>query len=120
MKSIACSRIIFSCLLLGFSSLLFAGNNSGQQPINNFKVDKDRVVIYAQNGTFQDDASCSGGTTVSTGVAISTSRDEFKELYAAVMLAHANNRNISFWLDGGCSPATAGGPYPTASMVYVH
>jgi len=104
---------------LTLSNVCYAGN-SGNEYISYYKIDNNRIVVYAQSATFTDSASCKDGTATSSGVAISTERENFKELYASVMLAHANDRKIGFWLDGGCSPASSGGPFPTASMVYVY
>ncbi|MEH6597310.1 MAG: hypothetical protein V7736_17385 [Colwellia polaris] len=97
-----------------------AGNNSGKQDIYYYKIDSQRIVIYVPSGIkFIDNANCNG-TNEAIAVSISAVRDNFAELYASIMLAHANNRKIAFWLDGTCTPAMAGGPFPTASMVYVY
>jgi len=104
---------------LTLSHVCYAGN-SGDEFISYYKIDHNRVVVYAQAATFTDTSSCKDGTATSSGVAISTERENFKELYASIMLAHANDRKIAFWLDGGCSAASSGGPFPTASMVYVY
>lgn len=112
--------VSISAVLALAPSITLAGNNSGARSISYFKVDKNRITIYAANGTtFVDDSACTG-TNASEVVVVSTARDEFKELYAAVLVAHANNRQVAFWLDGACSPAAAGGPYPTVEMVYVY
>lgn len=98
------------------------GNNSGQREIKQYKIDDSRIVIYTKFTTkFVDKADCKGNNELSTdAVAISTERDNFAELYASVMLAHAHNKQIGFWLDGFCTPSEAGGPFPTAKMVYVY
>ncbi len=116
------TKILSTVLLASLSviGVCYAGNNSGKQNIYFYKIDSQRIVISAPTGIkFIDNANCNG-TTESTAVAISAVRDNFAELYASVMLAHANNRQIAFWLDGACTPPMAGGPYPTASMVYVY
>tara|TARA_R110001583_G_scaffold124933_1_gene276398 strand:+ start:328 stop:690 length:363 start_codon:yes stop_codon:yes gene_type:complete len=116
------TKIVITALMisLGFVGMSYAGNNSGKQDIYYYKIDAGRIVIYAPSGIkFIDNANCNG-TNESAAVAISAVRDDFAELYASVMLAHANNRKIAFWLDGACTPAMAGGPFPTASMVYVY
>jgi len=97
-----------------------AQNNSGKSNINYYKIDSGRIVVYALSPVkFLDNANCNGSNEANA-VAISTERENFAELYASIMLAHANNKKIAFWLDGACTPAMAGGPFPTASMVYVH
>lgn len=95
-----------------------AGNSSGAQYISYFKIDATRIIVYAEAATFIDNAACNGSNET-LAVAVSTTRENFKELYAAIMLAHANDRKVNFWLDGGCTSAAAGGPFPTAEMVYV-
>ena len=125
MKSSKKSRISIS-LFLALSSSVYtnsvsAGNNSGTRDISYYKIDKDRVVVYAYPGqAFVDNSLCKNGSSTAIAVSIESSRDEFNELYASIMLAHANNRKIAFWLDGGCSSESGGGPFPTASMVYVY
>ena len=96
-----------------------AGNNTGSKSINYFKVDGTALTVYADNGQhFVDTAAQCNGSSDADAVVILTSRDEYKELYAAIMLAHANGKNVSFFTDGGCyNPG--GGNYPTAKMVYV-
>ena len=113
--------VFFTALITLITSADAASaGSSGVHAIAYFKIDKSRLVVYANGTTFTDSAACKDSTPTSEAVAIPTGHENFKELYAAVMLAHANNRNIQFWLDGGCSAADAGGPYPTASMVYVY
>jgi hypothetical protein len=114
------NRILMTLVTLALSTTAFAGNNSGRQYISYYKIDQDRIVVFAKQSKFNDNAACKDGNATSIAVAISTKRENFKELYASVMLAHANDRQIAFWLDGACTPATAGGPFPTASMVYVY
>ena len=113
-------QIISLLVFWATTTLCYAGNNSGKQDIYFYKIDSQRIVISAPSGIkFIDHANCNG-TNEASGVAISALRDNFAELYESVMLAHANNRKIAFWLDGACTPAMAGGPYPTANMVYVY
>ncbi|GLX83942.1 hypothetical protein tloyanaT_01940 [Thalassotalea loyana] len=112
--------LILIAAFVFMSHASFAQNNSGQANINYYKIDESRIVVYALSPTkFIDNAQCNG-TGESTAVAVSTSRDNFNELYASIMLAHAHNKKIAFWLDGACTPAMVGGPFPSASMVYVH
>ncbi|WP_448547578.1 hypothetical protein [Thalassotalea fusca] len=97
-----------------------AQNNSGKSNVSYYKIDASRIVVYSLTPTkFLDNANCNG-TNEANAVAVSTERENFAELYASIMLAHANNKKIAFWLDGACTPSMAGGPFPTASMVYVH
>mgnify|MGYP000138123811 CR=1 FL=1 len=112
--------IVTLMILLTVSPLSFAENNSGKANISYYKIDVSRIVIYALAPTkFLDNAECNG-TTEANAVAISTERENFSDLYASVMLAHAHNKQIAFWLDGACTPAIVGGPFPSATMVYVH
>ena len=121
-KNIYKMRILYLLLILFFTSIVHAnGNNTGPKLIRYYKIDKFRLVVYAANGeTFRDLTMCKDGTDEAIAVSIEASREEFNELYASVMLAHANSREIAFWLDGGCSPPTGGGPYPTVSTVFVY
>lgn len=113
-------KLILATLTLLFSQHSFGQNNSGKSSISYYKIDASRIVVYALSPTkFIDNAECNGSNEANA-VAISTARDNFSDLYASVMLAHAHNKKIAFWLDGACTPAMAGGPFPTASMVYVH
>lgn len=115
------SKLLVAILLVLVSAHpCFAQNNSGTANINYYKIDASRIVVYALSpDEFVDGAAC-GGESASSAVAISSERDNFTELYASIMLAHANNKKIAFWLDGACTPSMAGGPFPTANMVYVH
>ena len=113
--------VFFAALITLITSAdAISAGNSGLHTIAYYKIDASQLIVYADGATFTDAAACKDGTTVSEAVTIPTGHVKFKELYAAVMLAHANNRNVQFWLDGGCSAAASGGPFPTASMVYVY
>ena len=115
-----CKSLVAILFVMAFIQPCLTQNNSGKSNINYYKIDASRIVVYADITTkFIDNENCSGSNEA-TAVAISTERENFTELYASIMLAHANNKKIAFWLDGACTPSMAGGPFPTASMVYVH
>lgn len=113
--------IVISVLvcLLSLQKVSAAGNNSGQAHIDFFKVGDTGVTItVASNRLLSDNAACTGSTKSSVA-ALSVYLPRFSELYAAIMLAHANGRDIAFWLDG-CVSNVPGGPYPSIVTVYVY
>jgi hypothetical protein len=115
-----CKSLVATLFAMALIQPCLAQNNSGKSNINYYKIDASRIVVYADITTkFIDGENCNGSSEAAA-VAISTERENFTELYASIMLAHANSKKIAFWLDGACTPSMAGGPFPTASMVYVH
>ncbi|MEP1554653.1 MAG: hypothetical protein ABJJ44_15055 [Paraglaciecola sp.] len=123
------SKLGLTFALLGtlFSSLCLAGHGTGAFSIGTYKLGGGLLTIYPYVSTVPpytfiiptNDFSCQGDSNLANAVVVETSRDDFPEIYAGVMLAFATDSEVEFWLDGGCSPETQGGPFPTAIMVYV-
>lgn len=112
--------LLFSMLMSIHAYPVLAGNNSGPVSMSFFKVGATGVMVQTTNATpVTDSALCKNGSSTSITVALPSSDPNFKEFYAAVMLAHANNRQVAFWLDG-CDSTVPGGPHPKAVMVYVY
>jgi len=101
--------VILICLISGNA---FAGFTGWGVNTNFFKVGSQGLVVYL-TPSISDEFGCSGNTTINN-VIIELSHPEYSELYAAVMLAHANNKEIGFYVVG-CSSSSL----PIVDVVYV-
>lgn len=121
MKSITVNKLAAVIFSLSISTVSTAkGNPSEQHTISYIKINSSDLVIYAAGTTFTDNAKCKDGNNISKAVSIPRNRDGFKELYASVLIAHANKRKVKFWFDEACHTKSDGGPFPTVSSVYVY
>ncbi|WP_133468570.1 hypothetical protein [Paraglaciecola marina] len=109
--------VILSVSLLNSAS----ADSTGAIAVDYFKVNSTYLTVYIDKDySVKDSPSCISDVSETPAVVIERSRDDFKELYAAIMLGFSTNKKLGFWLDGSCSTNTQGGPFPISTMVYVY
>lgn len=103
---------------LFISTNLYAGSSTGEAFINTLRVgdhgiQADLVAPLPVSGT--EDCKHTG---VATAVRLGQSHPMFAELYAALLMAHAESRPLSFYISG-CSDNNWSGPFPLVSLVRI-
>lgn len=97
---------------------LHAGSSTGEAFINTLRVgdygvQADLVAPLPVSGT--EDCKYTG---TATAVRLDQSHPMFAELYAALLMAHAESRPVSFYIND-CSDNNWSGPFPLVSLVRI-
>lgn len=123
-------KTFYALLILMTAVLTAQAGNTGQVTIVNFKTSSIGTIVYIDKditNVIDSEAlkpACltNPNSKIIKSVFIDRSDNAvYTDFFASIMLAHANGKKVSFWLNQNvnCND-NQGGPHAIASMIYVY